>query len=229
MRENAAFNQILSAVNGKCSYRVRVANNSKATFEEMRKAGRQLLELLKTERNQDSMALLEYHDLGKNQFQMSIGEDAIIFNLHHDIFELEQGHPMQKTSYLKEDPFRAFCGMVSIYNFLSSSLEMNRGDDMGNLVARVFINGENHFFVEGRKKLGFLFSSLDTQTISPESVMDVIVNAAAHCVETDLEAPPFEAFATLNVLQIHAINGTLGIHSSRPLGFHLQNPVNQME
>jgi hypothetical protein len=229
MKNHAFFSQILTAVNGKCSLRVHALNNALVAFEEMRKGGKQLVELLQTERNTDSLALLEHRDLGKYQFQLNIGEDAIIFNVHQDVFEIEQGHPQRKTSYLKEDVQRGFCGMISIYNFLSSSLNMNRSEDMGMLVARVLINSDNHVFVEGKKRLGFLYSDFEKQTVSPSLIQDIIINSVAHCIETDLEIPTFEAFATLNVMQIQAINGTVGASSMRPLGFHLHKPLNKTE
>ncbi|MCF8258242.1 MAG: hypothetical protein K9J06_11845 [Flavobacteriales bacterium] len=229
MEESAAFARIVENVNGKCAHKVRVQQNAVRSFEVLRKEGEQLVGRVVAERQAASEAAVVFHDLGKMQFQMDFGEDALIFNLHEDVFDLDPGHPVRKTSYLKDDPSRGFCAMVSIYNFLTSSVGKDRADDIGYLIGRIFINADNHFFVEGKKQLGFLYSSFDTQELRPEMMREVMMASVLHCMDSDLEVPPFEMFAALNVMQIQAINGTLGTQPARPLGFHFSKTVNNDE
>jgi hypothetical protein len=42
-----------------------------------------------------------------------------------------------------------YFGVVNVYNFLSDSFRYNRERDLGYLVARIFLNKEGHFFVQG--------------------------------------------------------------------------------
>ena len=55
----------------------------------------------------------------------------------------------EKQKYVKEDKMRSFCGVIHVYNFLNDSFKYNRLNDVGNLVARIFVNKDKHFFVEG--------------------------------------------------------------------------------
>lgn len=229
MKDHPSFRQILNTVNGKCSHKVAVLDHAKDVFAQMREEARQLTELVQEGCEKENGANVDFRDMGKLQFQLTFGEDTLIFNLHEDVFNLDSGHPVRKHSYVKEDGLRTFCGMVSIYNFLHSSIERNRPDDIGYLIGRVFVNADNHFFVEGKKRLGFLYSSFDSQEFLPEMMREVIMSSILHCMDYDLEVPPFEAFAALNVMQIQAINGTLGAQSSRPLGFHFNKPVDLKE
>ena len=72
---------------------------------------------------------------------------------------------------------RSFCGVINIYNFLSDSLKYNRLNDAGFLIARIFINKDNHFFVEGDAELGFLFNDLINQKINKEQLENIINSA----------------------------------------------------
>ena len=48
--------------------------------------------------------------------------------------------------------------MINIYNFLADSFKYNRLNDVGYLVGRVFLNKDLHYFVEGKRQLGFLYN-----------------------------------------------------------------------
>ena len=54
--------------------------------------------------------------------------------------------------------------MINIYNFLSDSFVYDRERDLGYLVARVFLNKEGHFFVQGKKQLGFCTTTWRTMS-----------------------------------------------------------------
>jgi len=220
---------ILDNVNGKCAHKVRVKQNAASVFGTMKEEARTLVEQVMAERDKEALASVAFREVDNLQFQMDFGEDTVIFNLHEDVFDLEASHPVRKTSYVKEDPNRAFCGMVSIYNFLSTSINKARLEDLGYLIGRIFINADNHFFVDGKKRLGFLYSSFDTQTFNEEAMREVLMASVHHCMESDLEVPAFEAFASLNVMQIQSINGSMGKLPARPLGFHFNKPLNPDE
>lgn len=224
MEDRPELKSIKEALNGKCTAKLRAMKMVAKGFASLKDQAAQMVNVLGECRDSDCEVIVGLKDMGKLQFQIRVGEDAIIFNLHPDVFELEPSHPLWKHSYVKDDPDRAFCGMISIYNFLHSSLEMGRGDDIGYLLARIFINAENHFFVEGKQQLGYLFNDFGSETVSSERMADVVLAAVHHCMESDLQVPPFESFAALNVMQIQAINGTGSNHFARPLGFHFQKP-----
>lgn len=229
MIKHSDLHQIVSNVNGKCTHKVRVKRNAASVFGTMKEDARKLVEQVMVERDKEALASVAFRDVDNLQFQMDFGEDTVVFNLHEDVFDLEASHPVRKSSYVKEDVNRAFCGMVSVYNFLSTSIGKVRPDDLGYLIGRIFINADNHFFVEGKKRLGFLYSSFDTQTFDEQAMREVMMASVLHCMESDLEVPPFDAFASLNVLQIQSINGAMGRMPARPLGFHFNKPLNPDE
>lgn len=229
MRDHPAFQQILQDVNGKCAHKVRVMTSAESAFEMLKKESQVLAELLISERDPAAETSVSFKAPSRPQFHLIIGEDALVFNLHEDVFDIEPGHTARKSSYVREDDRRTFCGLISMYNYLASSIEKNRVDDIGYLIGRIFVNADGHFFVEGKKRMGYLFNDFGTQTMAPEPAREIILAAAQQCLETDLQVPPFEAFASLNVLQIQAINGTPNPQMARPLGFHFNKPTDSKE
>jgi len=229
MKKQSDFQQIVGNVNGKCAHKVRVNRNAARMFGTMKEEARQLVEQVVAEQDRDALASVAFREVDSQQFQMDFGEDTVVFNLHEDVFDLDASHPVRKSSYVKEDANRAFCGMVSIYNFLSLSINKVRPDDLGYLIGRIFINADSHFFVEGKKRLGFLYSSFDTQTLNEKAMREVMMASVLHCMESDLQVPAFDSFASLNVLQIQSINGAMGKLPARPLGFHFNKPLNPDE
>ena len=104
----------------------------------------------------DKSVIVEYEDRGDFEMRLKLGGDLLIFLMHTNVFDFDQSHNIQNSNYVKENPYRAYCGMISVYNFLADSFKYNRDADLGYLIARVFINKENHFFVEGMRQLGFV-------------------------------------------------------------------------
>ena len=87
----------------------------------------------------DQRIKIEYKDKGEFEAELKVGGDLLIFNMHTNIFDFDKSHTIWKSSYLHEDPTRSYCGMITVHNFLSDSLKYNRVNDVGYLVARVFI------------------------------------------------------------------------------------------
>ena len=103
---------------------------------------------------------VSYEESGDFDAKLKFSGDTLLFHMHTNIFQFDPSHQIHKTSYVKEDKTRSFCGIINIYNFLSDSLKYNRLNDAGFLIARIFINKDSHFFVEGDKELGFLFNDI---------------------------------------------------------------------
>ena len=113
---------------------------------------------------QDKRVTVKYTDKGEAAAELKVAGDVIIFHMHTNVFRLDQGHSLWKTSYLQEDELRGYFGVVNMYNFLSDSFKYNRERDLGYLVARLFLNKEGHFFVQGKRQLGFLYNDLADNT-----------------------------------------------------------------
>ena len=80
-----------------------------------------------------------YSSKGKFEAQLKFSGDALLFNMHTNVFDFPSSHSLHRTKYVKEDQMRSFCGIIHIYNFLSDSLKYNRLNDEGYLIARVLL------------------------------------------------------------------------------------------
>ncbi len=140
----------------------------------------------------DKRVLLEYKDRGKFEAQIKVAGDMLIFSMHSNIFEFDRGHVVWKTSYVQKDKTNIYCGIINIYNFLSDSFKYNRNDDLGYLIARVFINKEMSYFVEGKRQFGFLYSNFGKEKITREIIKKIINTAIVYALQFDLLVPPYD-------------------------------------
>jgi hypothetical protein len=108
----------------------------------------------------DKRLAVTYQDKGRWLRDLKVAGRHVIFHMHTNVFKLDQSHSLWKTSYLEDDEMRGYFGVINVYNFLSDSFKYNRERDLGYLVARLFLNKEGHFFVQGKRQLGFLYNDL---------------------------------------------------------------------
>jgi hypothetical protein len=99
----------------------------------------------------DSRIKLEYTDRSNFDAQIKVAGDILLFSMHSNIFQFDREHPAWKTAYIQKNKFNAYSGIINIYNFLADSFRYSRVDDLGYLIARIFINHEKQYFVEGKR------------------------------------------------------------------------------
>ena len=95
---------------------------------------------------------LEYRDKGKYEAELKFADDVLVFSMHTDVFQFDRNHRIWTNEYVKADKLNSYCGIISVYDFLSDSFKYNRSEDLGYLVARIFINKDKFFFVEGKRQ-----------------------------------------------------------------------------
>ena len=127
---------------------------------------------------------------GDFEIEVKFGGDILLFLMHTNVFEFSRTHIVMRTSYIKDDPDRSYCGVINIYNFLSDSFKYNRINDVGYMIGRVFINKDKHYFVEGKRELGYIFNNFGNNQISPDSVENLIEAAILYTINFDLLTPP---------------------------------------
>lgn len=162
---------------------------------------------------------VKYNERSLFEAELKFSGDMLSFNMHTNVFSFDHKHFLHQTPYVQADPNRAFCGKIDIYNFLADSYKYNRLNDIGHLIGRIFINHENHFFVEGKKQLGFLYSDFSSQSLGKEQLCDIVETAMLHALEFDLMVPPFEAVQEISLAQKLFENGNAGITTGKRLGF----------
>ena len=104
----------------------------------------------------DSHVEVSSSELGDFEAELKFSGDTLLFLMHTNIFNFPPEHAIHKSEYVREDPMRAYCGMIMIYDFLSDSIKYSRMNDVGYLIARIFVNKDGHFFIQGKRQFSFL-------------------------------------------------------------------------
>jgi hypothetical protein len=101
----------------------------------------------------DSRIRMEYTDRSNFDAQLKVAGDILLFSMHSNIFQFDRDHPAWTTTYIQKNKYNAYSGMINIYNYLADSFRYSRLDDLGYLIARIFINHEKQYFVEGKRQM----------------------------------------------------------------------------
>lgn len=168
------------------------------------------------------MVEVKYYDKGDFEAHLKFSGDTLVIMMHTNVFDLDENHYITKTKYIQEDSLREFCGMIQVYNFLSDSLRYNREHDMGYLIARIFINKDQHFFIDGKRPLPFMFGDLEKNMMSKENLRTIIEEAMLFCLNFDLIVPPVDAINFITVEQKNIMSHSSGMPTSKRLGFSMQ-------
>lgn len=171
----------------------------------------------------DDSVKIELEDRGDFEMRIKMGGDILIFLMHTNVFDFDESHIVQSSPYVRENPYRAYCGMISIYNFLADSFKYNRENDLGYLIARIFINKENHFFVEGKRQLGFLYNDFTNQIFTRTKAAEVVDSAILYSLDFDLLTPPYQNVIEVSVNEVNAVSQAAKMKTGKRLGFKFQS------
>lgn len=174
----------------------------------------------------DERIRLRVVDKGDAEVQLFIGSDVIIFNMHTNIFQLERTEYASQSSYVQRNPLNGYCGIINVYDFLADSYEFNRSYDVGYLISRIFINRENHFLMEGKGELDFIYKDFMHQVLSVDIIKDIILRVSIHALDFDLFTPPYESVQTATVQDLQAFNYSSKLKTGKRLGFKFESQQN---
>jgi len=214
---------ILQALQEKASTKQKIYRTTLKIFEDLKKTLKEIqADLNKEIKKVDKSVEISYEAKGTFEAEIKFSGDVLIFSMHTNVFTFNDDHFIHKTGYVEEDPSRAYCGTIQIYNFLTDSFKYNRSNDVGYLIARIFINKEKHFFVEGKRQLGFLYTDFENITISKESIKAIIESAMLYAIDFDLLVPPYNEVKELTLLQKIQQTGTTSFKTGKRLGFRFE-------
>lgn len=171
---------------------------------------------------QDPRVTFKYEDQGEYGASLKVAGDILIFQMHTNVFCFDHSHHIWKTGYVREDAQRAYCGVVHVYNFLADSYKYNRLGDSGYLVARIFINKDRHFFVEGKRQLGILYNDFTNAVIDEVQVERVVESAILFALDFDLLTPPYHTMQEINLATLVRQEHEMRIKTGKRLGFKFQ-------
>ena len=112
--------------------------------------------------------------------------------------------------------------MVNIYNFLSDSFKFDRERDLGYLVARLFLNKDGHFFLQGKRQLGFLYNDLPNDVLDRSRLVEVTRSVVLYVLDFDLLAPPYDQVNQVTVEEMKQLNANSLLSTGKRLGFRFQ-------
>ena len=193
------------------------------TFELFRATARELLELFREQaRKEGRDVLFQFTDHGDFEFDMKFAGDVLVFVMHTNVFEFSRDHQVMKSTYIRDDKRRSYCGVIRIYNFLADSFTYNRDQDIGYMIGRVFVNNEKHYFIEGKRELGMLYNNFNTSLITNESVQSIVESAIEYTTNFDLLTPPYDEVKLVSVGEMRSDLDKKSMVTGKRLGFRFQ-------
>lgn len=213
-------NQILSLLKNKSVLKQDVFHNTIAQFNSLKEVLKNTIQEL-TEKfgNTDSRVTFEYRDRGAFQCEIKVAGDLLIFQMHTNVFQFENDSSFWQTGYLRENPANSYVGTINVYNFLSDSFRYDRTADVGYLLARVFINKENHFVVQGKKQLGVMFNDIVASNFNAENQTKFVEQVILYALNFDLLIPPYENLHQITVEEMQDINHSGSLATGKRMGF----------
>lgn len=213
--------KIFAALNQKARIKVQVNEVALDIFNQLKdvlsEMSNDLNDLLEEEN--ERKVRLEYRDRGKYEAELKFADDVLVFSLHTDVFQFDRDHAVWKNPYVKANAFNSYCGVINVYNFLADSLKFNRADDVGYLVARLFVNRDRYFFVEGKRQLRQKTSNFGKVMLVREELVRFVEQAMLYSLEFDLLVPPYDLVKVATVEQINTKIESTKMRTGKRLGY----------
>jgi hypothetical protein len=216
--------EIIGTLKEKSILKQRVFDNTFESFCNLKDVLKNLAKEVNTNlAGMDSRIKLEYTDRSNFDAQIKVAGDILLFSMHSNIFQFDREHPAWKTAYIQKNKYNAYSGIINIYNFLADSFKYSRQDDLGYLIARIFINHEKQYFVEGKRQMGMLFTNYGSEEINKQSLQIIITTAIQYSLEFDLLVPPYDTVKIATVGQAEAKIQHSRVITGKRLGFQFNS------
>ncbi len=217
-------NEILEGISTKSSMKGVVFDQCLSAFNEFKEVlseiSNDLNDLLENAPGINSRRVrLEYRDRGRFEAELKFADDVLVFTMHSDVFLFDRTHPVWECDYVKGNRDNAYCGIISVYNFLYDSLKYNRSEDIGYLVARVFVNRGKAFFVEGKKQVWQDVMAFGRDILGRNEIKTIILSAVKYALSFDLLVPPYDVVKETDVEQMNSRQDSAKIKTAKRLGF----------
>lgn len=162
---------------------------------------------------------LGFADKGLFEAEIQIASDLLVFNMHSNTFEFPQDHWVWNNDYVKNNPYNSFCGIINIYNFLSDSFKYKRLNDFGFIIARIFINREGHYILEGNPNFGSINEDFGVNKLDMAILREIIQYIIIHSIEVDLLVPKMDDIQMATVGQMLDKIDKSRMKTGKPMGF----------
>ena len=212
--------QIIKLLKEKSGMKQDVFKNTMAVFEMMRDICKTFSVDLKEEvEKADKRVTINFFDVNPHTMQLKVAGDLLDFYMHSNVFEFDKSHPMFKTGYIKKNELNSYCGVINVYNFLADSFKFNRMNDLGYLVARIFVNREMRFFIEAKSPLGIKYNTFSNESITIEQLKEAINELIIFVISFDLYIPPFDSVKEVSVTEMQEKTNSISLRTGKRLGY----------
>lgn len=172
-------------------------------------------------KKRDKDVTLGVVDVSENEFHVKIAGDLLVFFLHTNIITLDKEYGLNRTKYVADNPMRKYLGQINVYNFMADSLKYNRVNDPGYLIARFFVNFENHFLIEGDGKMHYMHEDISGKPWTPEDISIFIQLAISRAIDSDLVTLPFSSIRKITLQQ--KIEKSQALGGGQKIGFQMSH------
>lgn len=207
-----------------------VFDNTLKNFEMFKEVLKECVEEIKDKfAESDERLDFYFKEKGLYEAEVKIAGDILIFYMHTNVFQFDKSHSLWRSGYLKDNEYNGFVGVINVYNFLADSFKFGRKHDRGYLIARIFINREDHFLVQGKRQLGFLYNDFINSQLDRPQTKSIVESAMLYTLDFDLYAPPYQHQQEVSVQEIQAMSQNLNIVTGKRLGFRFSYDDDSIE
>ncbi len=176
-------------------------------------------ELKKKAKPGDDDVTVEFMPVHEHEFDVKLAGDLLVFVLHTNIVTFDETHPVMHDPYVGQQDINRYFGQIMIYNFMADSVKFNRVNDPGYLLARLLINHEGRFVIEGGGRLAEISNKISTAPISDQELNVLVKLAMTIAIENDLMAPPFPQVQFITLMQKNEKTQEMG--GGQKIGFKM--------
>ncbi len=225
MKKKVQTDPLFEMMVAKAALKQQVYNNTLNSLKILKAALLELEEkyaLFVKENLPDQLIPFESNSLSDFEIELKFGGDTLLFLMHTNVFEFSRHHEVMRTDYIREDKNRSYCGIINIYNFLSDSFKYNRVNDTGYLIGRIFVNKDNHYFVEGKRELGYVYNDFGKHILDKQAISSLLKTAITYTVNFDLLTPHYDLVKEVSVFEMKNTMDTISLKTGKRLGFKFQ-------
>lgn len=188
-------------------------------FTLLSEEARSIVEELKRRANPgDKDVTVEFNVVNDHEFDVKLAGDMLIFVMNTNVVTLEESHPIMKEDYIRENEVNRYFGQVMVYNFMAESLRHHRNNDPGYLLARLMVNHENRFFIEGDRDLE-AYNPVSDAPITDDDLRRFVKIVLKMAIENDLVAPNFTEVKSITLGQKR--DHTMELGGAQKIGFRM--------
>jgi hypothetical protein len=214
------IDQIKSLLESKSTAKQVTYKNLLRAFEVLSAEAQRIVKELKAKVHAgDDDVTVEYSKINSHEFHVKLAGDLLIFVLHTNVVAMDGSHPVMQDPYMREKEVNRYFGQIMIYNFMADSLKFNRINDPGYLLARLLINREGRYVIEGDGHLTTIANKISSQPIVETELSILVKLALMLAIENDLVAPAFPDVRYITLFQ--KMEKTLELGAGRKIGFQI--------